>query len=44
LGALSEMPENLRNYFDHEGYLRDLKMGGEIGFVLFEGAVYAFWN
>jgi hypothetical protein len=38
------MPENQRSYFNPVAYPRDLKMGGEIGFVLFDGAVYAFWN
>lgn len=42
-GLLSAMPANLRNYFDHEAYLRDMKCGGEIGFVCYEGTVYAFW-
>lgn len=43
MGVVSEMPENLRNYFNYEAYLRDMKYGGEVGFVSYEGTVYAFW-
>jgi len=43
-GLLSEMPENLRNYFDHEAYLRDMKLGGDVSFEEVNGTVYAFWN
>jgi antirestriction protein len=43
-GLLSEMPENLRSYFDHEAYLRDMKGGGDVCFEHVNGTVYAFWN
>lgn len=43
-GVLGEMPENLRNYFDTEAYLRDMKLGGDVGFEEVDGTVYAFWN
>ena len=38
-GLLSEMPENLRYYFDFEKYGRDLQLGGDVweneGFYFF---------
>nr|WP_255349642.1 glycoside hydrolase family protein [Luteibacter sp. 9135] len=36
--------ENLRSYFDAEAYLRDMKLGGDVSLVEFDGTVYAFWS
>lgn len=44
LGVLEGAPENLRPYFDEEQYVRDMELNGDIGFVEFEGTVYAFWS
>lgn len=43
-GTLSGIPENLRNYFDAEAFLRDMKRGGDVAFEELDGTVYAFWN
>jgi len=43
-GVLSEVPENLRHYFDSEKYLRDMKLNGDVDFVEHEGTTYAFWR
>ena len=43
-GVLSEVPENLRHYFDSEKYLRDMKLNGDVDFVEYEGTTYAFWR
>lgn len=43
-GVLAEVPENLRTYFDSEAYLRDMKLGGDVSLVEFDGTVYAFWS
>jgi len=43
-GTLDGIPENLRNYFDSEAYLRDMKLSGDVSLEHFEGVVYAFWN
>jgi antirestriction protein len=43
-GLLSEIPENLRYYFDYDAYLRDMKLGGDVSFERIDGTVYAFWN
>lgn len=43
-GVLNDMPENLRSYFDSEAYLRDMKLGGDVSLVEFDGTVYAFWS
>lgn len=37
-GMLSEIPENLRYYFDTESYLRDCKINGDVNFA--KGANY----
>jgi len=37
-GMLSEIPENLRYYFDTEAFLRDCKINGDVNFA--EGANY----
>lgn len=42
-GLLHDMPDNLRNYFDYDAYLRDMKCGGDVGFVRKDGTVYVFW-
>jgi antirestriction protein len=39
-GGLSEMQENLRNYFDFEAYGRDAQLGGDI----YKIGRYVFWN
>jgi antirestriction protein len=39
-GGLSEMPENLRHYFDFESYGRDAQLGGDI----YKIGRYVFWN
>jgi antirestriction protein len=43
-GALNEIPENLRNYFDYEAYARDARLGGDICFVNHNGETWAFYN
>lgn len=43
-GLLSEVPENLRCYFDWEKYARDLQYGGDIFTVEKDGDVWVFWN
>lgn len=43
-GVLSQVPENLRCYFDSEQYLRDMKLNGDVDFVEYEGTTYAFWR
>lgn len=43
-GVLSEVPENLRSYFDTEKYLRDMKLNGDVDFVEHAGTTYAFWR
>lgn len=39
-GALDQVPENLRYYFDYEKYANDMRLGGDM--VEHEG--YFFWN
>jgi antirestriction protein len=41
-GTLESIPENLRNYFDHEAYARDAEYGGDMHFVRHDGEVWAF--
>lgn len=43
-GTLDGMPEHLRNYFDADAYLRDMKAGGDVSFEHVNGTTYAFWN
>ena len=43
-GGLSEMPENLRMYFDFEAYARDARLNGDIHFVEHNGETWAFYN
>lgn len=43
-GQLSILPEWARNYFDFEGYARDLRLSGDYSFVSHEGQVYVFSN
>lgn len=43
-GTISEIPANLRSYFDTEAYLRDMKLSGDVDFVEREGTTYAFWR
>ena len=43
-GGLSDVPANLRSYFDFESFLRDMKLGGEVSFESIDGTHYAFWN
>jgi antirestriction protein len=41
-GPLQDVNKSLARYFDHEAYLGDMKMGGDISFERIDGAVYAF--
>ena len=43
-GMLSQIPENLRNYFDYEAFARDARYGGDITFVEHQGETWAFRN
>jgi len=43
-GALEQMPENLRYYFDYEGYARDLQLGGDITCIELDTEVAIFWS
>jgi len=43
-GALSEIPEKLRYYFDFDAYARDAQAGGDVFFVRLNGSLYCFWN
>ena len=44
-GALSEVPESLRNYIDFEAWARDAELGGDIFTVTdSEGALHIFWS
>ncbi len=43
-GTLHANPEDLRNYFDHESYARDMELGGEVTTQRAAGAVHVFWN
>ena len=43
-GGLSEMPENLRSYFDFKAFARDCKLDGGMSFVEHSGHVWAFRN
>lgn len=39
-GQLSEIPENLRYYFDYEKYARDIRLGGD----MCESNGHFFWS
>ncbi len=43
-GGLSEMPGDLRPYFDFEKYANDLEMGGDIFTIEGGDGVLVFWN
>jgi antirestriction protein len=44
-GALKDMPENLRGYFDYEAFARDAELGGDIvTFETSDGQVHVFWG
>jgi antirestriction protein len=43
-GALQEIPENLRYYFDYDAYARDARMNGDVVFAHHDGDVWVFWN
>ena len=43
-GALDNMPENLRYYFDYEAFARDLRLGGDMYELEFKGKTYAVDN
>ena len=43
-GMLSEIPENLRYYFDFQSYARDLECGGDVTTAEVGGIVHVFWN
>ena len=38
------IPENMRRYFDTEGYLGDMKLGGDVPLTDLNGTVYALWT
>ena len=42
--VLSEVPENLRYYFDFEKYARDMEYSGDVISTEVGGTVYVFWN
>lgn len=43
-GQLSQLPEWARNYFDFEGYARDLRLGGDYTFISHGSQTYVFSN
>jgi antirestriction protein len=43
-GALNDMPENLRNYFDYKAYGRDLELGGDVFTIALNSKLHVFWN
>lgn len=44
-GALKDMPDNLRSYFDYEAYARDARLGGDVVFVeVSYDECHVFWN
>jgi antirestriction protein len=43
-GALAEIPENLRYYFDFAAYARDARLGGDMAFIDHAGRVWVFSN
>ena len=43
-GAMHEIPEHLRYYFDHSAYARDAELGGDMCFIRSGGSTYAFYN
>ncbi|QWT21904.1 hypothetical protein KPL74_07825 [Bacillus sp. NP157] len=40
--ALFEVPENIRCHLDSEAHLRDMKLGGNVPLVEFDGTFYEF--
>jgi hypothetical protein len=43
-GILSELPENLRYYFDTEAFARDMLLSGDICEVEIMGCTYVIWE
>lgn len=43
-GALAEIPDSLRAYFDVEKYARDCDLSGDIETVDSDNGVYVFWT
>lgn len=43
-GALNEVPESLRYYFDFEKYARDLEISGDVFTIEKNGKVHVFYN
>lgn len=43
-GLLSELPENLRYYFDVEAFARDMLLSGDICEVEIMGCTYVIWE
>lgn len=43
-GQLSELPEWARNYFDYQGYARDLELSGDYSFIYNHGQTYVYSN
>jgi antirestriction protein len=43
-GELDQIPENLRNYFDHESFGRDLVLGGDYYLINIDSNYYAVSN
>lgn len=43
-GGLSEIPENLRYYFDFDAYARDARLNGDVTFIRGSEGLHVFWN
>ena len=43
-GALKDLPDNLRCYFDYKAYGRDLELGGDVFTVEVSHQIHIFWN
>lgn len=41
-GALSELPDNLRSYFDYDSYARDAELGGDVFTFNIDGSLHVF--
>lgn len=43
-GALNQLPENLRYYFDTKAFARDMLLGGDISEITVNGTEYIVWG
>lgn len=43
-GLLSDLPENLRYYFDVEAFARDMILGGDISEIIIMNTSYIVWD